>query len=308
MALSPQAQMIYDELIETEYKKPFSEEEPFAALVAAMGEVQKTPYELPAFVCDAAAAAAKEHVIAEGCHIFTLTPKNHEAGSAKHVLFFHGGAFLINIMDTQWVLALSLVEKLGCTVHMLEYPLAPTFSHVETYRAMMDAYRWVLGQAGSANMVVLGDSVGAHMAIAAAQFALRDGLEQPAQIIVLSPWIDFANELPGKAEREAGDPIIGMVSLYGIPAAWCPDIVNDKACPPNLQYGPFAGMAPVYIQVGSTEVLAVDAEELVRLIRDAGGTVELEVGEGLWHTYALYPDMPEGAAAVDRIAQCIESA
>ena len=39
MTLSPQAQAIYDNLIETEYKKPFSEEAPFAGLVAAMGEV-----------------------------------------------------------------------------------------------------------------------------------------------------------------------------------------------------------------------------------------------------------------------------
>ena len=305
MPLSPEAQAIFDYLVKTEYKKPFSEEKPFSDLVAAMGEAQKTPYELPGFVREA--VAVEEHAVSEGCRIFTLTPKDRPLESPKQVLFFHGGAFLINIMDTQWVLSISLVEKLGCTVHMLEYPLAPTFSHVETYRSMMDAYRWVLGRASSADMVVLGDSVGAHMAIAAAQFALRDGLAQPSRIIVLSPWIDFANELPGKAEREAGDPIIGMVSLFGIPAAWCPDIVNDRACPPNLQYGLFQGMAPVYIQVGSTEVLLVDALELKRLIEDAGGCVELEIGEGLWHTYALYPNMPEGAAAVGRIANRISA-
>ena len=306
MGRSPEAQAIYDNLIETEYKKPFSEEEPFAGLVQAMGEVQKTRYELPAFVSDAVAVC--DQTIAEGARIFTLTPKDGVIRSDKHVLFYHGGAFLINIMDTQWTLSISLVEKLGCTVHMLEYPLAPTHTYRETYRAMMDAYRWVLEQAGAQNMIVLGDSVGAHLSIAAAQFALKEGLPQPAQIIVLSPWIDFANELPGKAEREPGDPIIGMVSLYGIPKVWCGDIVNDKACPPNLQYGPFEGMAPVYIQIGSTEVMLVDALELERLIKEAGGTVELEIGDGLWHTYALYPDMPEGQQAVEDIARHIQEA
>jgi len=306
MGLSPQAQALYDNLIETEYKKPFSEEEPFAALVKAMGEVQKERYEPPAFVGEA--VSVEDRTIAPGARIFTLTPKDGVLCSDKHVLYYHGGAFLINIMDTQWTLAISLVERLGCTVHMLEYPLAPTCSHKETYRSMMDAYRWVLGQCEPGRMVLLGDSVGAHMVIAASQFALREGLPQPALIIALSPWIDFANELPGKAEREAGDPIIGMVSLYGIPAAWCPDIVNDKTCPPNLQYGPFAGMAPVYIQVGSTEVLCVDAVELKRLVEEAGGMVEMEVGEGLWHTYALYPDMPEGQQAVENIAARIAGA
>ncbi len=308
MALSAQAQAIYDNLVQTEYKKPFSEEASFAALVDAMGEAQKQRYELPGFVSEAEGVAIEDRTICEGCRIFTMTPADGVLRSGKHVLFYHGGALLINIMDTQWTLAQSLVERLGCTVHMLEYPLAPTYTHRETYRSIMDAYRWVLDKADPGKIVLLGDSVGAHLAIAAAQFALRDGLPQPAQIIVLSPWIDFANELPGKADLEAGDPIIGMVSLIGIPQAWCPDIVAEHACPPNLQYGPFEGMAPVYIQVGTTEVLKVDACELERLIREAGGEVELELGEGLWHTYALYPDMPEGRAAVERIACCIERA
>ena len=306
MTLSAEAQAIYDNLIETEYKKPFSEEDPFAALVAAMGEVQKTRYELPEFVTKA--VAVREEALSDDARIFTATPKDGVLRSDKHVLFYHGGALLINIMDTQWQLAISLIEELGCTVHMLEYPLAPTYSHVETYRAIMDAYRWVLDQVEPEKFVLLGDSVGAHLVIAAAQFAIRDGLPQPAQLITLSPWIDFANELPGKTEREAGDPVIGMVSLYGIPAAWCPDIVNDKACPPNLQYGPFEGMAPLYIQIGSTEVMLVDAMELTRCVEEAGGTVEMEIGEGLWHTYALYPEMPEGRQAVERIIHCIANA
>lgn len=191
---------------------------------------------------------------------------------------------------------------------MLEYPLAPTHGHTETYTAMMDAYRWVFQQTAPENVIVAGDSVGAHMTIAAAQIALTEGLPQPALIITLSPWIDFGNMLPGKAERDAGDPIIGMVSLIEIPRVWCGDVAAEKVCPPNLQYGPFEGLAPIYAQVGSTEVLLVDALELKRLVEEAGGQIELEIGEGLWHTYALYPDMPEGAQAVEDIAIRIENA
>ena len=304
--LSPQAQAIYDNLIETEYKKPFSEEEPFAGLVAACGQQQQQPYQLPGFVKEA--VSVQETQLDSLSRIFTMTPKDGPATSEKHVLYFHGGAFLLNIFDTQWQLCISLVQKLGCTVHMLEYPLAPTYTYKETYASMMAAYRWVFARADAQNVVLAGDSVGAHMVIAAAQLALQEALPQPALIVAMSPWIDFANLLPGKAELEAGDPVIGMVSLYGIPATWCKDIVNQKAAPPNLQYGPFLGMAPIYIQVGSTEVLQVDAIELQRLVLEAGGTVEMEVGEGLWHTYALYADMPEGEAAVDAIAKRIAAA
>ena len=67
-------------------------------------------------------------------------------------------------------------------------------------------------------------------------------------------------------------------------------------------------MAPLYIQIGSTEVMLADAMELTRCVEEAGGTVEMEIGEGLWHTYALYPEMPEGRQAVERIIRCIANA
>ncbi len=306
MPLSPQAQAIIDNLFLTEYKKPFSEEAPFAALVEAMGEAQKHAWQMPPFVGEA--VSVHETRLAEEARVFSLSPKDPAQASDKQVLYFHGGAFLLNIMDTQCALAVHLVEMTGCTVHLLEYPLAPTCTHKETYRAMMDSYRWALARCAPENLVLLGDSVGAHMVIAAAQLALQQGLPQPTQIVALSPWIDFGNFLPGKAELESGDPVIGMVSLLGIPRVWCGPVMHDKACPPNLQYGPFEGMAPVYIQVGSTEVLSIDALELQRLIEQAGGSVELEVGEGLWHTYALYDTMPEGMEAVERIAQHIQGA
>ena len=127
MPLSPQAQAIIDNLFHTEYKKPFSEEEPFAALVEAVGEVQKQVYQLPSFVEDAATVRTTR--LADDARIFSLPPKNPAKATDKQVLYFHGGAFLLNIMDTQCTLAIHLVEKTGCTVHLLEYPLAPTHTH-----------------------------------------------------------------------------------------------------------------------------------------------------------------------------------
>ena len=73
MTLSPQAQAIYDNLIETEYKKPFSEEDSFAALVAAMGEVQKTRYELPEFVTKAV-AVREEALSDDAANVMSRTP------------------------------------------------------------------------------------------------------------------------------------------------------------------------------------------------------------------------------------------
>ena len=86
----------------------------------------------------------------------------------------------------------------------------------------------MLGSCDSRDMVVLGDSVGGHLAIASSQMAIQEKLPQPVLIIALSPWIDFGDFLPGKAEREQGDPIIGMVSLHKIPEVWCGNLAQKK--------------------------------------------------------------------------------
>ena len=91
-------------MFRTEYKKPFSEEGPFAALVEAMGEVQKQAYQLPPFVEQAVAVHTTQ--LADDARIFSLSPKGPAKATDKQMLYFHGGAFLLNIMDTQCTLVI----------------------------------------------------------------------------------------------------------------------------------------------------------------------------------------------------------
>ena len=66
-----------------------------------------------------------------------------------------------------------------------------------------------------------------------------------------------------------------------------------------------AGLPPLLIQVGTAEVLLSDSERLVEAVRAAGGTVEYQPEEGLFHCFPMFPFFPEAHQAVDRIGDFV---
>lgn len=68
-------------------------------------------------------------------------------------------------------------------------------------------------------------------------------------------------------------------------------------------YADFAGLPPLYIQVGSTEVLLDDSRRVAEKAKAAGVAVEIEVWPDMPHVWQLYaPMVPEARDALDRAA------
>ncbi|MFP3559529.1 alpha/beta hydrolase fold domain-containing protein, partial [Paraburkholderia sp. SIMBA_049] len=68
-------------------------------------------------------------------------------------------------------------------------------------------------------------------------------------------------------------------------------------------YAGFTGLPPLFIQVGSTEVLLDDSRRVADKAKAAGVPVELEVWPDMPHVWQLYaPMVPEARDALDRAA------
>src|SRR5262249_57718314 len=65
----------------------------------------------------------------------------------------------------------------------------------------------------------------------------------------------------------------------------------------------FAGLPPLWIEVGTREILLDDAVRVARRARAAGVEVALERGDGLTHVWQLHPQLPESRESVARIAR-----
>ena len=61
------------------------------------------------------------------------------------------------------------------------------------------------------------------------------------------------------------------------------------------------------VQVGTEEILYDDSARLAERIRGAGGDLELEVADGMWHVFQrAMPILPEARAALDRASSFID--
>ncbi|MGI4831496.1 MAG: alpha/beta hydrolase, partial [Janthinobacterium lividum] len=64
-----------------------------------------------------------EETMQDGQRVFTLSPRK---GPAKlHVLYLHGGAYVYQIMGTQWRMMAQLLKRMDLAITIPLYPLAP---------------------------------------------------------------------------------------------------------------------------------------------------------------------------------------
>lgn len=71
-----------------------------------------------------------------------------------------------------------------------------------------------------------------------------------------------------------------------------------------------SGLPPLLVYAGSDELLLDDAIRLAERLRQVAGPVELQIGEGFWHTWPITATMrpfPEGTQALEHIGAFVRS-
>jgi len=107
--------------------------------------------------------------------------------------------------------------------------------------------------------------------------------------------------------REAVDPLVGRAVLTEMQQGYLQgaDPADHRASP---LLGNLAGLPPLLLQVGSSEVLEDDAVRIADGVLRAGGEAFLQVGYEMVHVFQMFADrLPEGAAAIDRIGAFVRS-
>jgi acetyl esterase/lipase len=190
-------------------------------------------------------------------------------------------------------------------VLILNYRLAPESPYPAAVTDAVSAYQFLLDSGFDPDrLIIAGDSAGGGLTVAAL-VSLRDrGLSLPGAAVALSPWADLTlagESVTAKADEEVVlslDTLRLWARLYTAGA----DPADPLISPVNAD---LSGLPPLLIQVGTSEVLLSDAERLAERARAAGGTVEFQPEDGLFHCYQLFPLYPEAHDAVDRVGTFI---
>ncbi|MGW7437676.1 alpha/beta hydrolase fold domain-containing protein [Streptomyces sp. NPDC054849] len=224
------------------------------------------------------------------------------AEPAAQVLYVHGGGYINELVRPHWSLIRTLVTQARARVVVPAYILAPRGTADRTVPVATDLLSGLI-ESGDGGTVLIGDSAGAGMALAAAQ-RLRDATgAQPSRIVLISPWLDVSMSHPDQEAIEAADPMLARPGLREAGRLYAGTLAADDPRVSPL-HGTFAGLAPLTVFTGTRDLLTTDSRELLRRARAEGAEVEFHEEAGLLHAYPLLP-VPEGRAARDRIVELI---
>jgi len=207
------------------------------------------------------------------------------APAGRAVLYLHGGGYCQGSPATHRIITGHLALRSAARVVAADYRLAPERPFPAAVEDAVAAYRGLLaeGFAPSAT-VIAGDSAGAGLAVAAALSLRRDGLPQPAALVLFSPWVDLtlgALGPPPPGEFMITRPWLEECArfyLAGHPAE------DPLASPIGAD---LHDLPPTLIQVGTDELLLTDSRRLHAALKAAGVEAMLQEFPRRWHVFQL---------------------
>lgn len=218
------------------------------------------------------------------------------------ILYLHGGGYVFGSPGTHQEIIARLAVETPARVLAPDYRLAPEHRFPAAHDDCLAVYHWLVSQdVRPSQIVVAGDSAGGGLAIGTL-LSLRDaGESQPAGAVLVSPWIDplaSGGSLVSNEPYDIGNRDFLLACIHEYLDGKPPDDPRVAPLPHDL-----SGLAPLFIAIGSCEVLWDQAHTLDARARAAGVETRLAVYEDQFHAFQnLAAAIPEAARAIGEMA------
>lgn len=239
-------------------------------------------------------AVTRENVM--GRPVYTLAPK--QGRSAVRVMHLHGGAYVSGISPFHWHFLARLVDATGCTVTIPIYPLAPEGSHRDAFPFVTEAYRRLAADTAPDDLVLAGDSAGGGLALALAQTLAGQGLSQPRDIVMISPWLEVTARNPGIAAVQPYDPWLKVPGALEAARLWA---AGDDPSDPRISpiNGSIRGLGRLSVFIGTRDILLPDCRDLRDRAAREGVTLHYVEQPGMIHVWPILPIRQAQTAAAE---------
>jgi acetyl esterase/lipase len=212
--------------------------------------------------------------------------------------WIHGGGYVAGSPRLMLSPAASIARAGRVRVVSVDYRLAPEHPFPAATDDLMAAYRALLATTPAEQVILGGESAGGGLAVWLAA-AIRDaGLPLPRAVAVFSPAMDLSVSGPSIETKAAVDPILqptGLAIDFGLYGGER----QAEADPLSVTFREFP---PLFIEVGTCEILLDDALRLAARAAHADVDVSLEVAAGKTHGFPIGDPTAEGAeSALERV-------
>ncbi|HVN72394.1 MAG TPA: alpha/beta hydrolase [Desulfomonilia bacterium] len=226
----------------------------------------------------------------------------------RTVFFVHGGSYVSGSISSYRALAANIAHAADARALIIDYRLAPENRYPAAVEDAAAAYRWLIGShAEPGKVVFVGDSSGGSLVLALAVYLRDRGEPLPAAIVSLSPMTDLVMSGETWSTNAKSDILIYPHKEREFARMYLGDADPHTPYASPL-YADLKGLPPIFIQVGTPELLLSDSTRFAERARAAGVDVTIEQWEGMqhdWHFTANF--VPEGRKAIARIGEFIRS-
>ncbi len=242
-----------------------------------------------------------------GYPVYTLTPKSGVKPGAAHILYLHGGGYIMDIASAHWGFVARLCKAMGASATVPLYPLAPESKAAKTLPKMQRLYQDLAAAHGAQNITVMGDSAGGGMTLALAQMLRDEGSPLPARLVLLSPWLDATGTHAMQPELEKRDRMLALAGLKQSGKMYAGDLpVTDPRVSPL--FGELHGLPPIQMFAGTWDILLPDARRLKEKADADSNAPMTEYHEykKMFHVWMLLP-IREGKKAMRQIVEFMKN-
>lgn len=306
MPLSPNTQRYLDELkalnAPPKHKMPILEIRQ-AAVARASLITNKT----------AVASVADRRIPAPGRELPARIYTPQGIGPFALLLYFHGGGWASNNLDTHDELCRKLARETGCVVVSADYRLAPEAKFPAAVEDAWAALHWTAEHAAEWNadpkrLIVAGDSSGANLAAVLTLRARDEGSPTIAGQILYYPVTDYYE--PGTQSYSSFSEGYGLIRTD---MAWFWDLyLPDKSAAENPHASPlkashFDRLPPALVITSECDILRDEGHAYADRLQASGVPVQYSCYPGLIHGFLILPAFTEETAqAVNESKQWLD--
>ena len=249
-----------------------------------------------------------------------LSPEMYS--SNRVMIYIHGGCFSGGSRKTYRAFCSSLATKCYCRVVIPEFRLSPAYPCPAAIEDIQAVFRSLFTEEqiqASLNtekgttpklpeIIIAADGSGATIACALL-YNLRERYRNCiSHVVFFSPWLDLSPGSKIMSSKKISDEVLSLdvfkksVTDY----TYTENTKISSVSPLLADDEQLKGFPPVFIQMGSKEILLEDAKEFIARLRENGNTCELDIWKGMMFMFQMAEEyLHESHLALDKVGKVV---